>query len=192
MREAITKLKDSRRFLEAFSNTDADQDATRALMQRLVAEKEGYETKLRSRDALLAMDQHRNVKVLERFWDPFRGHHVKEWTLNADEITKIKIATSPGVLAPSLGKFALGGGLAGGLGGAIIGAVVDEITGPKREDVWVWFEFHTEDSYPYACRYEAFSQKKVPMVESGIDYVSKKISGPLRKIRDLFPGKLES
>ena len=55
----------------------------------------------------------------------------------------------------------------------------------------MWFEFHTEDSYPYACRYEAYARKEVPMVDGNIEEIFRDLHPLINKMKKAFSNKVK-
>lgn len=191
--ENRTYLKKKRGFFEAFVNSDTDIANARRLMHSLVHKQlsKGHVVQLQTPDSILAIKQGESVMIYSRTWDVINGQHINEWTLKYDEITKITFSTYPSELASGMCKFTLGGALTGGVAGLAIGAVIDSIREPKSENIRVYFEFHTEDSYPYACQHIAYTRNSVPMTDGNLKEIFRDLKPIVMKLNKLFPGKVE-
>lgn len=152
---------------------------------------EGYEVAFKGDDKTILIDQSKNILQYERTWSLFQGHSVREQSIKYENLKKIKVVLRPSGLSSAYNEYTLGGLAVGGFAGLIVGSVIDAMRGPKKEDVWLQFEFQ-EEAWGDIIFYDAYYKPKVPMTEDSLEPVVKQVVPLIDKIKELFPDKVKT
>ena len=168
---------------------DVDKCAAREKLSELIVSRaaDGYEVAFERNDETILIDRSKNILKYEPSWSFFQGHDVREQSIRYETLKKVKVALVPSGLYSAYNEYTIGGLLVGGLTGLVVGSVIDAMKGPRKEDVFLNFEFEGLGDIIF---YTAYFKSKVPITEDSLEPVVREVVPLIDKINNLFPDKV--
>lgn len=169
----------------------AEADQT---IQKIINEycSQGYRIGFKNHDKTILIDHKKNIKSFERSWSLFKGYDFYEQSIKYDNLKKIKVVVLPSQLTSAYNEYAIGGALTGGLAGLLVGSIIDDLRGPKKENISVDFEFREKGGWNGdIIFFSAYSRSNIPMVDKEVKPIVKDIIRIIDKAKVIFPDKVE-